>query len=164
MANGNTAPAVLKTVPVTVAPVTDKLLPPGLEMITLCVELVFATTLPNETALGDTAICAGLAVTVIAALADFVASATLVAVSVYVPGAEGAVYRPDVVQMPAVPDHVTEVLLDPVTAALNCCVLPAVKETDPGFTVTATVDVCASTVIVAVADLLGSATLVAVRL
>lgn len=108
--------------------------------------------LPNETEVGETRICAGAEVTVTTADADFVGSATLFAVTVYVPGVEGAVYNPEVVHTPAVPDHVTEVLVVPVTVAVNCCVAPVGIETEPGVTVTAT-ETGATTVTVAVADL-----------
>jgi hypothetical protein len=80
--NGNAAPLVLNVPPVTVAPVTDMLLAPVFEINTLCVEVVFVVMLPNETEVGETAIWAGSAVTVTAADAIFVVSATLLAVTV----------------------------------------------------------------------------------
>lgn len=71
-------------------------------------------------------------VTCTEALPDLVGSATDVAVTVTKGGlgaADGAVYRPLVEMVPqSVPVqpvplrlHVTAVLLDPVTVALNCC-------------------------------------------
>ena len=56
--------------------------------------------------------------------ADFVLSATLVATTEYVPAVPGAVYRPPDVIVPPVVDHVTDVLLEPVTVDVNCCVAP----------------------------------------
>jgi hypothetical protein len=64
--------------------------------------------------------------------------------------------------VPADADHVTDVLLEPVTAAVNCCEAPGTRDREAGLMVTATV--CgAATVTVAVADFVGSATLVAFR-
>jgi len=59
---------------------------------------------------------------------------------------------------PPVADQVTAVLLLPVTVAVNCCVAPVISEAVVGEMVTAT----AVTVTVAEADLVVSATLVAV--
>ncbi len=61
--------------------------------------------------------------------------------------------------LPAVADQVTAVLLEPLTLAVNCCVPPVSSEADVGEIVTAT---GALTVTVAEADLVASATLVAV--
>jgi hypothetical protein len=58
--------------------------------------------------------------TVTIAAADLVTSTTLVAVTVYVPTELGAVYKPDVETVPPVADHVTAVLLLPLTEAENC--------------------------------------------
>ena len=58
---------------------------------------------------------------------------------------------------PPVADQVTDVLLEPVTVAVNCCVVPVRRETGFGATETATTD----TVTVAEADFEGSAALVA---
>jgi len=66
--------------------------------------------------------------------------------------------------VPPVADHVTAVLLLPVTVAVNCCVPPVCMEAEVGLMLTATTGGGAVTVIVAVADLLVSATLVAVTL
>jgi hypothetical protein len=58
------------------------------------------------------------AVTVIVALADFVGSATLVALTVAVPAAAGAVKRPVAVTVPELADHVTDLLVTvPCTVA-----------------------------------------------
>ncbi len=61
--------------------------------------------------------------------------------------------------LPAVADQVTAVLLEPLTLAVNCCVPPVSSEAEAGEIVTAT---GALTVTVAEADLVLSATLVAV--
>jgi hypothetical protein len=66
-----------------------------------------------------------------------------------------------VVIVPPVVDQVTAVLLVPVTVAANCCVPPLNSEADPGELDTATKG-AAVTVTVAEADLLVSATLIAV--
>jgi hypothetical protein len=100
-------------------------------------------------------------VTVTAADADFVGSAALFAVTVYVPAVLGAVYRPEVDTLPPVAAQVTAVLLEPLTVAVNCLVPPVVSEAEVGLTDTET---GAITVIVAEADLVGSAALVAVTL
>ena len=71
--------------------------------------------------------------TVTLALALAVASATLVAVTTCLPVALGAVYKPEMLMVPslAIPpprlstDHVTAVLVVPVTEAENCSVVPA---------------------------------------
>lgn len=76
------------------------------------------------------------------------------------PAVEGAVYKPALETVPPVALHATLVFELPVTLAVNCCMEPDCKEAVVGFTATATVG--APTVIDAVADLLVSATLVAV--
>jgi len=60
--------------------------------------------------------------------------------------------------VPPVADQVTAVLLLPVTVAVNCCVAPVISEAVVGEMATET----AVTVTVAEADLVVSATLVAV--
>ena len=77
-----------------------------------------------EVGLMLTAIGGGGAATVTVAVANLVVSATLVARTVNVPAAAGAVYRPLVETVPPVADQVTAVLEVPVTVAVNCCVLP----------------------------------------
>lgn len=58
------------------------------------------------------------ALTVIVAVADFVGSATLVALMVAVPAADGAVKRPFAVTAPELADHVTDLLVTvPCTVA-----------------------------------------------
>jgi hypothetical protein len=79
---GNVVETRLNPVPVTVAPVTDIEVPPVLETLTVNVEVVPATILPKLSAVGVRVICAGGAVTVTVADADFVLSATLVACTV----------------------------------------------------------------------------------
>ena len=59
-------------------------------------------------------------VTVTLALVDLLASATLVALTVYVPAVLGAVYKPEAEIVPPVADHVTAVFVVPVTDAVNC--------------------------------------------
>ena len=71
----------------------------------------------------------------------------------------GAVYKPDADIEPAVANQVTDVFVDPVTAAENCCVAPVRMVAELGFMETATP---ATTVTVADADFVESATLVAV--
>ncbi len=102
------------------------------------------------------------AANVIVADADFVVSATLVAVTFALPADVGAVKRPLALIVPAVADQVTDLFETvPATVAENCCVAPvriagAAGDTETEFTTGA------ATVMVAVADLVVSATLVAV--
>lgn len=91
--------------------------------------------------------------------ADFVVSATLLAVTVYVPAELGAVNRPELEIVPPLADQVTDVFVEPETLALNCWVAPVEIDAEVGLIETAT---AAVTVIVVVADFVGSATLVAV--
>ncbi len=70
----------------------------------------------------------------------------------------GAVKRPEVLMVPPVALQVTAVLLVPVTVAVNCWVPPVLSEAEVGAILTAT----EVTVMVEEADLVGSATLVAV--
>jgi hypothetical protein len=71
----------------------------------------------------------------------------------------GAVYKPDEDTVPPLAVHVTDVLLEPVTVAVNCCVAPVCSDPEVGLIVIATGTV---TVTVAEADFVESATLVAV--
>ena len=102
---------------------------------------------------------------VIAAAADFVESATLVAVTVTVScvGMDaGAVYRPEAETEPVPAGERLQVtcwFVDPVTTAVSCCVWLMVSEADGGFTETVS---GGFKVIAAEADCVGSATLVAV--
>ena len=67
--------------------------------------------------------------------------------------------------LPPVVDHVTALLLLPVTVAVNCCVPPVGSDAEVGLMLTATTGGGgggAETVTVAEADLLVSAALVAV--
>ena len=73
----------------------------------------------------------------------------------------GAVYNPLAETVPPVADQVTAVLLEPVTAAVNCCVPPVRIEAEVGDNDTAT---GALIVTVAAADLVVSAWLVAVTM
>ncbi len=87
-------------------------------------------------------------------------SAALVTVTVNVPPALGAVYKPLEETLPPFADQVTAVLLVPVTLAVNCLVWLVSSEADVGVIVTRTTGV-AVTLTVAEADLVLSATLVA---
>lgn len=81
----------------------------------------------------------GGAVTVTVAETDFVGLATLLAVTVTAPAANGAVNSPVVVIVPAVADQVTEVFELPVTVAENCCVAPVTMLAAVGLMATTTV-------------------------
>jgi hypothetical protein len=105
------------------------------------------------------------------AVADFVVSATLVAVTVSVPAIEGATYAPVDEMVPSSAAHVTAVFATvPCTVAENCSVPLVVTEAEEGESVTefttggAGGEGGAGTLIVmlAEADLVVSATLVAV--
>ena len=101
----------------------------------------------------------------IEALADLVGSAVLVAVTTTVWAeaiAAGAVYRPVLVMAPTLEliDHVTAVFPEPpVTLAVNCWDWEAERRAVAGVAET---DTGGSSEIEALADLVGSATLVAV--
>ena len=116
------------------------------------------------TAAGDTFTATGGTIVTVA-VADFVLSATEVAVTVTSAGlgiASGAVYKPPEEMVPQdaplqpvpVTLHVTAVFAVPVTVAVNCCVLPAGTSALEGVTFTAT---GATIVTVAVANLVVSA-------
>lgn len=99
------------------------------------------------------------------AVPDFVVSATLVAVTVTVAAAAGAVSMPAAVIVPAEAFHVTVLFVTvPCTVALSCKFAPVRIELVAGVTATefTTGGGGAVTVIVAVADFVVSATLVAV--
>jgi len=70
--------------------------------------------------------------------ADLVESAALVAVTVYVPFNEGAVYRPLLVTVPPDVFQVTAVFVVPPTAAVNWVCSPGCKEAVCGDTDTDT--------------------------
>jgi hypothetical protein len=116
-----------------------------------------------DAVVGVNEIDTGLSVTI--AVADLVVSATLVALTVTIVCAvtvEGAVYSPAPEIDPAPTGliaQVTAVLLDPVTAAVNCKVWDTVRVAVSGVTVTAT---AGFNVTIATAILVVSATLVAV--
>jgi hypothetical protein len=89
---GKVVPITLNVLlPPMVALVTDRFDPPVFEILIVCVEVLFATVLGNVTVVGVIEICAGGAVTVTSAEADFVLSAALVAVTVKLPALAGAV-------------------------------------------------------------------------
>ena len=100
--------------------------------------------------------------TVTAAEADFVLSATLVAVTVTLPAEAGAVRRPAAVIVPADVDQVTALFETvPETDAVNCCWPPVEMLAVVGETETE-VTVAAAMVTVAEAVFVGSAKLVTV--
>ena len=73
------------------------------------------------------------------AVADLVGSATDFAVTVkLLPAVEPAVYNPLVEMVPPVAVHVTEVLVVPVTVAVNCRVCPVWRVVLVGEMVTET--------------------------
>jgi hypothetical protein len=137
--------------------VTEGLAP---EAVALNWKLVFTPRVTVGGAIVTTTGTTGT-VTVTVALADLVGSATLVAVTTNDPAAAGAVYKPAALTVPPVADQVTAVLALPVTVAVNCCVAFVRIEAVVGLIATATTG-AAVTVTVALADLVGSATLVAV--
>jgi hypothetical protein len=74
---------------------------------------------------------------VILAEADLLWSAVLVAVTMAVPGAAGAVYTPEDVMLPEEAFHVTDVAeVVPWTVAVKCWVLPLIREEEVGEIVT----------------------------
>lgn len=141
----------------TVPPVADQLTAVFVAPLTVAVNCC-EPPVNSEAETGEIDTAAGT-LTVTAADADLVESATLVAVAVYVPLVVGAVYRPLDDTVPPLIDQVTLVLADPVTLAVNCCEPPASSEAETGEIDTATGTL---TVTVADADLVESATLVAV--
>lgn len=108
----------------------------------------------------------GGALTVTVAVADLVLSALLVAVIVAVPALEAAVKKPAEVIVPVVAFQVTDLsVMVPCTEALNCAVAPVRTAAEAGeiaMEVTAGVAGATMTVTVEEADLVESATLVAV--
>jgi len=143
----------------TTPPVADHVTPVLVVPVTVAVNCCVALGV-SEAVPGDTETATACAVTVTAADADLVVSATLVAFTVTVPAVDGAVNMPPVEMLPPLADHVTDVLLLPVTLAVNCCVPLVSMEAETGEIVTPTTG--ALTVTVAEADLVVSATLVAV--
>jgi len=127
------------------------------------------TVTPVTVGLGD-GLLVGAAVTAIVAEPTFVGSATLVAVTTDVPAAAGAVYTPAAEILPVEACHVTaRFVVVPLTTAENESVPPAAVDALPGVIATeVTPDPlggligAARTVTTADADLVGSATLVAV--
>jgi len=97
----------------------------------------------KPTEVGDIAM---LPCTVTVAVALLVPSATLVAVIVCVPESCGAVYRPaavidPVVVFPIPAESIAQMtfwLLEPATAAVNCCCAPGLSVRDDGSNVTDT--------------------------
>ena len=141
-------------VPPVVDHVTDVLLEPVTVDVNGCVAPVWIAT---RVGLIETTI--GGALTVTLAEADLVLSATLVTVTVKVPGVLDAVYRPELDTEPPVADHVPAVFVVPVTVAANCCVAPVSKDADVGLIAITTGG--AVTVTLAEAVFVVSATLVA---
>ena len=118
---------------------TALLNPPAVVTFTLAADDVPGITVPGASGETETE-KSGVPVMETVALADFVGSATLVAVTVaVVPEVTfGAVYRPALETVPAVADHVTEVLALLVTVAENCCVPPDTTVVEVGEMETAT--------------------------
>jgi hypothetical protein len=137
---GTVSPLIEKPAPLTFACeiVMDEL--PALVSDSDKLELPPTGILPNERLAGLAERVDAVNVTVIAALADLVVSATLVAVSVAVVVlvTTGAVNSPALLTVPAVTDHVTAWLLLLITWAENCCVPPDGTVAVVGLTVTAT--------------------------
>ncbi len=79
-----------------------------------------------------------VALTVTAAEADLLVSATLVAVTTKLPGFMGAAYAPLEEMLPPLAFQVTDVLLVPLTLAENCWLLPHCSDAELGNTATAT--------------------------
>jgi len=124
----------------------------------------FAAPFCSEADVGliETPMAAG-AVTVTVAPANFVVSATLVALTVYVPAVEGAKYvieLPEPEIAPPDTDHVTEAFEELLTVAANATLAPGEMETLLGLIKTEIFD-DEVTDTVAEADLVLSATLVA---
>jgi hypothetical protein len=120
---GRPKPVVLNTPPVKLAAVTVTDPVPVFESVTVWLAVFPIKMLPNEMLVGET-LNSWDAVTVTVATAVLVVSATLFAVTAYIPAEVGAVYNPADDTVPPVAVHVTDVLLEPVTLALNCCVAP----------------------------------------
>jgi hypothetical protein len=97
---------------------------------------------------GFTVTCTGGVIDALA-VAVLLESAALVTVTVTVCGllsVVGAEYKPllEIVPTAGLTDHVTAVLVVPVTAAVNCCVCPATRFAKPGDTL-APIDGCSAT-------------------
>ena len=135
---------------------------------------VVADVEAGETVTEVTVGVGGATVTVTLADPDLVVSATLVAVTVSVPAFVGAVYAPDGVIVPSTAFHVTALFeAVPCTLAAKDSVPPTIEEATAGVTVTEVTAGPAGaglgadgevTVTTAEADLVGSATLVAVTI
>jgi len=97
----------------------------------------------------------GFTVTVAEATAVDDAAILAVTVRLEVAVTLGAVSKPLLVIEPAVVDHVTLVLLEPLTVAANCDVAPEATDAVAGFTLTVTVGV-ADGLTVTVAEALAS--------
>jgi len=134
------------------------LLVPVTVAVNCCVPLV--CTLANTGLI--VAATGGAAVTVTLPKADLLGSATLLAVTVSFPATLGAVYKPLESMLPSVASHVTEVLLVPVTVAVNCCVALVWRLAEVGLIVIDTTGGVAVTVTVAKAFFVVSAVLVAI--
>jgi hypothetical protein len=92
IANGRVKPVALKTPPVKFAADTVTEVEPVFESVTVWLAGLVVKTFPNEMLVGETlSNCVAAELTVTVADADFVLSATLVAFTVNVPVAAGAV-------------------------------------------------------------------------
>ena len=152
--------AVYRPVEETVPPLADQVTEVLLDPVTVAVNC-WMPPVESEAEVGEMLTeTTGGAVTATDAEADFVWSAVLVAVTVYVPAVLGAVYRPVEETVPPLADQVTAVLLEPVMVAVNCRVPPVESEAEVGEMLTETIG--AVTVIDAEADFGLTLTVVAV--
>lgn len=157
-------PAVNKPAEEIVPPVAVQVTAVLLDPVTVAVNCCFAPVASDtEVGLSETLTCDGAAVMATTACADLEVSAALVAVTEkLVPAVLPAVNKPAEEIVPPVAVHVTAVLLEPVTKAVNCCFAPVASEIEGGCTETATTGAGAVTVTLTCADFVVSATLVAV--
>ena len=147
-------------VPFAVPPTTVQFTLPLVVFATVAVNCCVSPAFTLAVAGLTLTVTAGFTVTV--AAPETLVSAWDVAVTVTAPegGVEGAVYRPLLVIVPPpVTVQVTAVFVVSATAAVNCCVRPALTATVAGLTVTVT---AGCTVTVAEPLALGSACEVAV--
>jgi hypothetical protein len=121
--------AVYRPLVLTLPPVafhdTAVLAVPVTEAVNCCLAAVCRLVLIGERVIPTPT--GGGAATVTRAEADLVASAALVAVTVYVLADSGAVYIPLALMLPPLAFQVTAVLLVPLTEAVNCLLAPVCR-------------------------------------
>jgi hypothetical protein len=105
------------------------------------VPLMAAEVEAGETVRAVTAGLVDVVVTVTTAEADLVGSATLLAITVAVPGLAGAVYTPEAVMLPRDAVQVTDLLDVPCTVAVKGRVPPTSELDEVGEIVTETPEV-----------------------